>query len=522
MTRQLAGHGNGSPTPHRVVIVGYGMAGARLAEELRHRDPDGGRVAVTVVGAERQHAYNRVLLSSVLAGSMTADQVLLHEPDWAARHAVDLRRGVRAVGLDRARRRIVLADGDAVDYDTAVLATGSRPWLPPVDGLATAPDGPADAAGRSAPGGPAPGVLLFRTLADCRRIVAATPRRQPVAVLGGGLLGLEAARGLAGRGNPVTVVHPVGHLMERQLDPPAGNVLARTLATLGVRFRLGVAATGYRPGAGLALSDGSFLPTDVVVVAAGTRAETALAADSGLAVDTGVLVDDLLRTADPRVCAIGDCAQHPGTVAGLVQSAWEQAAVLADRLTGAAPAARYLGTPVVTRLKAAGVDLAALGESHLGVDCADAEVLRVEDPRRGRYAKLVLRGDRVTGAIVLGVPDAAATITHLYQRGVPAPADRLALLLGRALPAAAAATNPARMPAPATVCRCNSVTKAHLVDAFLAGHRTVDQLATATRAGTGCGSCRDVVAGIAEWLADTDPEPSAALDAPSRIAREAP
>ncbi|GDY30044.1 FAD-dependent oxidoreductase [Gandjariella thermophila] len=486
-------------SPRQVVVIGYGMAGARLAEEIRRRDPHGDNVALTVVGAEPQHAYNRVLLSAVLAGSMSVESVRLHDSDWAERYGVDLRLGVSVTGIDRAARRVVLHDGSELDYDALVLATGSNAWVPPTEGL-LAEDGSL-----------APGVVTFRTLADCERIIAAARPGAPVAVLGGGLLGLEAARGLAGRGNLVTVVHPVGHLMERQLDPSAGRVLARTLGELGIECRLGVLAERYLPGDGLKLADGGHVPADLVVVSAGVRAETTLAAGALLDVDRGIVVDDALRTSDPRIHAIGDCAQHPGTVSGLVQPAWEQAAVLADRLTGADPSARYRGTPVVTRLKARDVDLAALGEVHVDVDCEDAEVVRVEDPARGRYAKLVLRDEKVAGAILVGAPDAAATITQLYDRGIPAPSDRLALLLGRTLPSAAVpAASPADLPASSVVCRCNTVTKGQLVTAFRAGNRTAAALASATRASTGCGSCREAVCGIAEWLSEADPEEPAA------------
>lgn len=474
-----------------VVIVGYGMAGARLADEIRRRDPKAERVAVTVLGDESHPAYNRVLLSSVVAGSLTPEAVRLHDPDWAARHHVDLRLGGSVTKIDRTRRVVHVGD-DEVPYDSLVLATGARSWVPPTDGLL---DGNGDLA---------PGVVAFRSLDDCARIVAKASPGTPVAVLGGGLLGLEAARGLAGRGCLVTVVHPVGHLMERQLDPGAGRVLATTLQGLGIEFRLGVLATGYAPGEGLELNDGTHVPADLVVVSAGVRAETGLAEQAGIDVDRGVLVDDALRSSDPRVHAIGDCAQHVGTVSGLVQPAWEQAAVLADRLTGAAPAARYAGTTVVTRLKARDVDLAALGDVHVDVDSADDEVLCFQDPARGRYAKLVLRGDKVTGAIVLGAPDAAAAITQLFDRGLPAPTDRLALLLGRALPAENEAS-PADLPASAVVCRCNTVSKGQLVGAWRAGATTVSALAEVTRASTGCGGCKDAVCGIVDWLAASQP-----------------
>ncbi|GAB3446751.1 FAD-dependent oxidoreductase [Actinophytocola sediminis] len=475
----------------RIVVVGYGMAGARLVEELRRRDPDAERVAITVIGEEVHPAYNRVLLSAVLGGSLSPESVHLQDRDWPRRHRVDLRAGVSATGLDRAARVVTLSDGSTVDYEVLVLATGSRPWLPPVEGLVTED-------------GLAAGAVAFRTLDDCERILAASRPGAPVAVLGGGLLGLEAARGLAHRGNLVTVVHPVGHLMERQLDSAAGRVLAATLARLGIETRLGVTAARYLPGDGLKLADGSHVPADQVIVSAGVRQQTALAQAAGLAVDGGVLVDDALRTSDPRVHALGDCARHPGTVSGLVAPAWEQAAVLADLLTGTDPAARYRGTPVVTRLKARDVDLAALGDVHADVHSPDAEVLCLQDITRGRYTKLVLREDRVAGAIVLGAPDAAAAITQLYDRGGPAPADRLALLLGRA--ATGQPASPVDLPASATVCRCNTVSKRALVAAWRGGARSPAALATATRATTGCGGCRDAVRVIADWLSTTDPE----------------
>ncbi|HET6499909.1 MAG TPA: FAD-dependent oxidoreductase [Amycolatopsis sp.] len=476
----------------KVVVVGYGMAGARLADEIRARDPRGDRVSLTIIGAEPHAAYNRVLLSAVVAGTMRPELVRLHDQDWAAAHGIDLRTGNTAISLDRAARTVALDDGSTVDYDALVLATGSRPWLPPVEGLALED------------GTPSPGVVAFRTLDDCDRILGAAKVGAPVAVLGGGLLGLEAARGLAGRGHLVTVVHPVGHLMERQLDPGAGHVLARALGELGIDFRLGTGAARYVPGDGLKLDDGSSVQADLVVVSAGVRAETALAKEAGLEVDRGIVVDDALRTSDGRIHAIGDCAQHPGTVSGLVEPAWQQASVLADLVTGADVSARYRGTNVVTKLKARGVELTALGEAQTEVGDTGAEVLCLNDPARGMYAKLVVREDRVAGAILLGAPDAAASIVQYYDRGVPVPTDRLAVLLGRALPfGASPASSPADLPASAVVCRCNSVTKGRLVEAFRNGATDVPELAAVTRATTGCGSCRDAVCGIAGWLAET-------------------
>ncbi|HEX9338834.1 MAG TPA: FAD-dependent oxidoreductase [Pseudonocardiaceae bacterium] len=477
----------------RVVVIGHGMAGARLAGELRRHDPVAERVAVTVLGDEPHAAYNRILLSGVLAGSLDLDAVRMQELG----HQVDLRLGVAVTSVDRAARSVRLADDTAVGYDALVLATGARPWLPDVDGLL----------GEN--GMPATGVSAFRTRDDCARIVADARPGMPVVVLGGGLLGLEAARGLAGRGCLVTVVHQNGHILDRQLDPAAGHLLRRVLERHGIEFRVSASAARYLPGDGLKLADGSHVPGELVVVSAGVRAETGLARAAGLAVDRGVLVDDALRTNDPRVHAIGDCAQHPSTESGLVQPAYDQAAVLAARLTGADPAARYHGTPVVTRLKATDIDLATMGDVHwdpAGDQPPGVEVICVQDAARGRYGKLVLRDDRVIGAILLGLPDAAATIVQLFDSGAPAPSDRLALLLGRALPAEqGGSATAAAMPDDALVCRCNSVHKARLVAAWQDGARDVPAMATATRATTGCSSCRNTVTDIVNWLAANRP-----------------
>lgn len=476
--------------PRRAVIIGYGMAGARLAEQIRSRDPAGEQVAVTAIGDERHHAYNRVLLSTVVDGSMGAEALAMQDAGWASEHHVDLRVNVGVAAIDRATRTVELTDGSTVDYDVAVLATGARSWLPPVEGLL---DGS---------GAPAAGVVPFRTLDDCERIQRAARAGAVVAVLGGGVLGLEAACALARRGSPVTVVHPVGHLMERQLDPDAGGVLAKVLAGLGVELRLGAAVQRYVPGRGLELADGDTVRADLVVVSAGVKPETGLAERAGLAVDRGVVVDDLLRTSDARIHAIGDCAQHPGTVSGLVQAAWEQADVLADLVTGTDVRARYTGTPAVTRLKALDVDVLALGESHVGLDAPDAEVLCVIDPSSGRYSKLVVRDDQVTGAIVLGVPDAAAAVTRYYDNGLRVPIDRLALALGRAIPEESGAPDPAELPDASIVCRCNAVTKAALVSAWDGGASGFAELVASTRVTTGCGSCADDVGRLAGWLSE--------------------
>ncbi|MEU7675108.1 FAD-dependent oxidoreductase [Micromonospora taraxaci] len=469
----------------RVVIVGNGMAGARLAGELHAREGDR---KVTVLGAEPHRAYNRILLSTLLAGRIDEPDVELTE---AAGHGIDLRTGVPVTAIDRSARE-VHTDGERIGYDHLVLATGARAVVPPLPGL-----DPANLPER---------VVPFRTLDDCRRILAAADGARSALVLGGGLLGLEAARGLASRGLTTTVVHPREHLMERQLDPAAGAVLAGTLAGFGVTVQLAVPATGVAAdadGVRLDLADGRTLHADLLVLSCGVRPDTALAQAAGLTVRRGVVVDDRLRTDDRSISAIGDCAEHDGVLSGLVAPAWAQARVLADVLTGTDPLARYRPQPVVTRLKAAGIDLASMGDPVSG---GPGEELTFTDPARGTYARLRIRDERLIGAILLGDNPAVGTVIQLFDRGHPVPADRRALLLGRALGTAGAtpAASPALMPDAATVCQCNTVSKGALVRSWRSGARTVDAVVAATRAGTGCGGCRDAVGGIVDWLSQAE------------------
>jgi assimilatory nitrate reductase electron transfer subunit len=291
-------------------------------------------------------------------------------------------------------------------------------------------------------------------------------------------------------------------------------MLSATLGRLGVSVRVGARATGVTAGpdgrlTGLAMADGSRLVADLLVVACGVRPEVGLARDAGLTVDQGVMVDDTLRSVShPDIYALGECAQHNGSVYGLVAPAWEQAAVVAARLTGADPAARYAGSRLVTRLKATGIDLAAMGDAAVAeADTGDgAEVLHFADPARGTYKKLVIRDGRVTGAILLGDIDTVGTVTQLFDRGGPAPADRVSLLFSGLGGGAAGADDPAAMPPAATACHCNGVPVSAIRASVQAGARTVEAVAAATRATTGCGTCRGTVAGLVGWLTAAAPQ----------------
>lgn len=532
--------GAGAGAPRRVVIVGAGMAAARLAEELRAGQPDPAALEVTVLGAEPDEPYNRIMLSHAVAGgganaggataggaAMSA-VARLKPTGWWERNAVELRTSAQVIAIDRAAREVMLADGSRVAYDHLVLATGAQPRIPPIAGIrveraeSVGPDGAEpDCAGMDSAGQDgaalAPGAFTLRDAADGRALtvhLAATPG--PVAVVGGGFIGLEVACALAAAGREVTVVHPRDRPMNGVLDAGAGAVLVRALAALGIRVRTRVRATVW-DGRGLVLDDDDVVVASTVVLTAGQAARADLARDAGLEVGDGIVVDDELATSDPAISAIGDCAEHRGSVGGLVAPAWEQATVLAARLTGGDPGARYVGATQVTRLKAFGLDVVALGELALGelaageiggvgaggeneCDCCRVESTTISEPARGRYARVDVAGGKVVGAVLVGHPEPVGTLTQLYESALPVPDDVVSVILGRA--EAVSAATPATMPAAAVVCRCNGVSKSDLVAAWGDGARDQAGLAERTRAGTGCGGCASAVEGICGWLRD--------------------
>jgi len=471
----------------RVLVVGNGMVGLRFVQDVLELDAHR-RCVITVVGAEKGGAYNRLLLSNVLAGTSRNGDVQLADEGWYARNGVTLLSGRAVVDLGRADRVATLDDGARVPYDVAVLATGSDAAIPPIPNLMAA-DELRD------------GVVAFRTLDDCAEISARAAHVQRAVVVGGGLLGIEAARGLAGLGVAVTLLQRTDRLMDVQLDTGASRVLGRALAALGVEVVLDAGISEALVGAdgsvaGLRLGDDRSLEAALVVLCCGVRPNADLARSSGLTVNRGVVVDDHLRSVDDRdVYAIGECAEHDGVTYGLVAPGWEQSRIVAEQLTGTP--ATYRGSAVVTRLKAAGLELAAMGESSVD----DDDDVCFSDARRGVYQKVVVREGRLVGAILLGDTRHAGTLTQLFDRGLPLAEDRAAqLLMNRAGATAQSVVSPIGLPATATVCHCNGVTKSAICSAWQAGARSVPELAARTRATTGCGSCRDVVEGLAEWL----------------------
>jgi nitrite reductase (NADH) large subunit len=368
----------------RLVIIGNGMAATRLVRELSKAAP--GHFAITIIGDEMHAAYNRVLLSSLLAEDVSESDLALESQDWWREQGVETLRGHRVTQVDTAARQVLLDDGRRLPFDRLVFATGSSAVRLPL------------------PGADLPGVLTFRTIADVHAMQAVAGLGTRAVVIGGGLLGLEAAYGLAKAGADVTVVHVMDRLMERQLDPRAADLLRQELETRGMRVCLlanSESIIGQDHVEGLRLSTGEIIPADLLVMAVGIRPSASLAKEAGLAVNRGILIDDMLRTSDAHIYAIGECAEHRGIAYGLVEPAYEQARVLAQHLAG--KAATYEGSLLATNLKVSGVSLFSAGD-FLGTEGTQALVF--QDRGLGIYKKLVLqqteRGTRLVGCVLYG------------------------------------------------------------------------------------------------------------------------
>ncbi|MDX1562256.1 MAG: FAD-dependent oxidoreductase, partial [Gammaproteobacteria bacterium] len=368
------------PKP-KLVLVGNGMAGMRAIEELLELAPD--RYEITVFGTEPRGNYNRILLSPLLSAEKTLDDIMLNTPDWYADNGIKLLAGKTVTLIDRARSIVVADDGTEVPYDRLILATGSNPIMLPL------------------PGADLPGVLAYRDVDDVDKMIEAAKAKRHAVVIGGGLLGLEAAYGLQQRGMDVTVVHLLATLMERQLDPTAAALLKTSLESRGLKFKM-PASTEAIVGSGrveaVQFKDGTELPADLVVMAVGIRPNVELAKRSGLVCERGVIVDDTMQTFDPKIYALGECVQHRGTCYGLVAPLFEQAKVVANHLAEIG-IGRYAGSRVSTKLKVTGIDLFSAGD-FIGDD--DCDELTFMDASRGVYKKLVVKNDQIQGAVLYG------------------------------------------------------------------------------------------------------------------------
>lgn len=406
----------------RLVVIGNGMAAMRAVEELIELAP--GRYDVTVFGAEPHGAYNRVLLSPLLAGEKSAPEVQTHPPQWYAQHGIVLHSGDPVLQIDRARRSVRSSRGLEVGYDRLLIATGSLPVQLGIPGMGL------------------PGVLTFRNLEDVDAMLEASRQHRRAVVIGGGLLGLEAASGLARRGLAVTVVHLQAHLMEQQLDAPAADMLRQELEQRGLKFLLPattVAIEGAERVEGVRLADGGSLTADLVVVTCGVRPNIELAQAAGLRCDRGILVDDTLQTYDPAVYAVGECVQHRDHTYGLVAPLWDQARVCAAYLAERG-ARRYQGSRLSTQLRVSGIDVFSAGSCQ---DSARGESLVLRDPRRGIYKRLLIENNRIRGAVLYGDTSDGPYYFDLINEGRDIGALRDQLIFGAPHPAASDPRPPA-------------------------------------------------------------------------------
>jgi nitrite reductase (NADH) large subunit len=463
-----------------LVVVGTGMAGAKLVDEIHRRQPE--RFSIRMFGAEPHGTYNRILLSSVLGGFQNPDQLWINPLDWYEERKVHVHCGVKAQSIDR-QRKVVIGGGGKVEepYDRLVLATGSRPFVPPMEGTRQR------------------GVFVFRTIDDCSEISAYAQECDRAVVIGGGLLGLEAARGLLSHGLEVTVVEVAPYLMIQQLDAAAAALLKRKLETMGVHILLETATTHLlgdgNKVTGLRFKDGSTLETDMVVISCGIRPNVDEAREAGLNVDKAIVVDDQLRSSDPAIYAVGECAQHRGKLYGLVDPIYEQARVLADVLTEKNQRAAYQGSRLATTLKVMGIDLVSMGE--VNGSGPDTEVISHSDPAQGTYKKLVVRDNKLVGAVLLGTSDPTGKLLRLFKESKPLTESAYDLLVdGNARDAlldAGASADLLNLADDTQICNCHAVNKGQIVGAIQAGKCTIAALGECNRAGTGCGTCQPLL-----------------------------
>jgi nitrite reductase (NADH) large subunit len=483
----------------RLVVIGNGMAGARVVEEILQRNEQ--RFTITMFGAEPYGNYNRILLSNVLNGSQKIEETFLNPLSWYEQYHIKLHAGVKATMIDR-KRGVVIGTSlrrdaspyglDGVDpqgfpieepYDKVIIATGSRPFVPPMDGMGKL------------------GTFLFRTIDDCEQIAAYAKNCRTAVVVGGGLLGLEAARGLLNHGVEVTVIEALPQLMAAQLDPESGEMLKTTIEQMGIHVLLAKLSSrmlGDDRVTGIQFNDGSVLDTDMVVVSAGIRPITEIAKDSGLTVERGIVCDDQLRTNDPNIYAVGECVQHRGVIYGLVDPIWQQAKTIADVLTDVNPRAVYLGSRLSTKLKVMGVELASMGDPK-AVEPSD-EIVVYSEPSRGVYKRMVIRNKKLASAILLGETDTAGILTQMFTLETAVPERRADLLFGTST--GAPILSVFDLPDQAQICNCNGVAKGKIKEAIMIGKcKSVSKVGVHTKAGTGCGSCKPLIMQLLEVYA---------------------
>lgn len=477
------------PREH-LVVIGNGMAGMRTVEELLKLE-DGRRFRITVFGAEPHVNYNRIMLSSVLAGDKDVDDIVINSREWYNENGITLVTGDAVTRIDRGDQTITSAGGLTVRYDRLLVATGSKPMAPPIPGLGL------------------PGVCAFRDIADVDKMLAAAKVHKRAVVIGGGLLGLEAAWGLKQRGMSVALVHLMPTLMERQLDAAAGQMLQRDLDRRGIAFFTDGQTeeiTGTERAEGVQLADGRFVPADLVVLAIGIRPNIDLAKAAQLEVNRGIVVSDDMRTSDPTIFSVGECIEHRGNVFGLVAPIWDQAKVCAARLAGDEEAL-FVSRALATSLKITGVDVFSAG-ALMAADEGDDEIT-LRDDARGLYKKIVLRDGKLVGAVLYGDVADGQWYLQLMRDKEDVSALRERLVFGRVFAEAgsskAAGPDFAAMPDDIQICGCNGVCKGAIVSAIQDKKLTsLSEVRAHTKASASCGQCTGQVEGLLAFAAGVD------------------
>jgi nitrite reductase (NADH) large subunit len=481
----------------QLVVIGNGMAGARAVEEVLAL---GGaeQFDITMFGDEPYGNYNRILLSNILSGIQDASEIFINPLAWYDENNITLHAGSRVTEVDRNSRMVQAANGVKARYDKLLIATGSRAFIPPMKGT------------MGADGKMRPGVFAFRTIDDCNGIMETAKRSKRAAVIGGGLLGLEAARGLMNHGCEVHVIHLGKHLMDAQLDATGGAILRTTMEKMGVVIHTQMSTTEILGGdgavTGLAFKDGTSIECDMVVISAGIKANAEIGHSAGLTVERAIVVDNHMRSVDDmNVYVVGECAQHRGRVYGLVAPLWEQAKVFADQVTKTNLDSAYHGSKLATKLKVMGVELASMGITEAAEE--RDEVIQFTEAKRGTYKKLIVRDGRLVGGILMGDISKAAYLMQAFDRDSPLPDERLGLLFDLGTPSQKVTLD--EMPGETQICNCNGVTKGAIGACVAGGKRSAKAVMSATRAGMGCGSCKTLVNEVVEWFcggqAEEDP-----------------
>jgi nitrite reductase (NADH) large subunit len=463
----------------KLVLVGNGMAGVRTLEELLKIDAD--KYDITVFGSEPHPNYNRIMLSPVLAGEKTIDDIILNSVEWYAENNITLHSGDEVTKIDRINNKVVTTSGKEIEYDRLLLATGSNPFIIPI------------------PGADLEGVIGFRDIADVDTMLSAAKNHKNAVVIGGGLLGLEAANGLMKNGMNVTVVHLLDSLMERQLDKPASALLKASLEERGLNFLM-EAQTASIEGDGrvsaVKFADGSEVEADLVVMAVGIRPNMVLAQEAGIYCDRGIVVNDTMQTYDPKVYSVGECVQHRDICYGLVAPLFDQAKVAANHLAQVG-SKRYEGSVTSTKLKVTGIDLFSAGEFN---EEEDDEAMVLQDPASNTYKKLVIRDNKIKGAVMYGDTIDGTWYFQLMREGTDITSFRKSILFGQHDLGDAGhgdETRVAAMSDDAEICGCNGVCKGDIVDAIVKkGLFTLDDVRAHTKASSSCGSCTGLVEAV--------------------------